>query len=34
MKRSPFSQDQIIGILNEHQAGVHPANAECGRRPL
>lgn len=25
MKRSRFSEEQIIGILREHQAGMSPA---------
>jgi putative transposase len=26
MKRSRFSEEQIIGILNEHQAGISPGD--------
>src|SRR5689334_187042 len=27
MRKSRFSEDQIIGILKEHQAGIEPASA-------
>lgn len=29
MKRSRFSEEQIIGILKEHQAGMTPAELCC-----
>ena len=32
MKRSRFSEEQIIGILKEHQAGMS-ARPSCSRKP-
>ena len=31
MKRSRFSEEQIIGILKEHEAGVSVAGKRCSQ---